>query len=70
MDDLTCSNERMKELLFLDLLEHGFYVAQRGFIALSTAVSEDDLDRFIATLDTILSARASVFREPEPEFAQ
>ncbi|GAB7326262.1 hypothetical protein MBLNU13_g10243t1 [Cladosporium sp. NU13] len=35
------------DLLHLYLLEHGFYIARRGFIALSLALTDDDLSKFV-----------------------
>ncbi len=37
------SDDRVKELLFLDLLDRGFYIARRGYMALSMALTEADL---------------------------
>jgi glutamate-1-semialdehyde 2,1-aminomutase len=45
-------------LLFLDLLERGFYVAPRGFIALSIEVTDDDVDEFVAAVAEALAARS------------
>jgi glutamate-1-semialdehyde 2,1-aminomutase len=39
-DDLSACDPRMRELVFLDLLEDGFYLARRGLIALSLPVGE------------------------------
>ena len=58
--DLASSDDRAKELLFLDLLERGFYIARRGFIALTVAITDAHEDAFLAALDGILSARRSV----------
>jgi glutamate-1-semialdehyde 2,1-aminomutase len=38
---------RWRELLFHELLASGFYVAPRGYIALSVEVSDADVDRFV-----------------------
>ena len=56
-DDLSEAPDTVRELVFLDLLARGFYVARRGFIALSIAVTENDLDRFINALGDILDER-------------
>ena len=56
-DDLVDAPDGVRELVFLDLLARGFYVARRGFIALSIAVTDDDLDRFVAALGEILDER-------------
>ena len=53
-------DDRIRELLFLDLLDRGFYLARRGFVALSAVVSDEDLDRFVNTLDEIVALRRSV----------
>ena len=58
--DIADCDDRIRELLFLDLLERGIYIARRGFIALSQAVTDRNLDRFVATLDDILSVRRSL----------
>lgn len=60
IEDIADADDRMKELLFLDLLERGFYVARRGFIALSLAVTDEDLERFVSALDDFLTLRKPV----------
>ncbi|MFY0611843.1 MAG: aminotransferase class III-fold pyridoxal phosphate-dependent enzyme [Hyphomicrobiaceae bacterium] len=57
---LEDADDRVRELLFLDLLERGYYVARRGFIALTVAVTADELDGFVAALGDILDARKAV----------
>src|SRR5690606_14847736 len=39
---------RWRRLLFHDLLAHGFYIAERGYLALSLALTEEHLDGFVA----------------------
>jgi glutamate-1-semialdehyde 2,1-aminomutase len=56
-NDLDDAPDTVRELLFLDLLARGFYVARRGFIALSLAVTDDHLDRFITALGEIVEER-------------
>jgi glutamate-1-semialdehyde 2,1-aminomutase len=48
VDDLRTSDDRWKELWFFAALEAGFYVARRGFIALSIEVTDADVDAFLA----------------------
>src|SRR5262249_58632160 len=48
VDDLEGANDAAKELLFLDLLERGYYMARRGFIALSLMVGDTDLEGLVA----------------------
>jgi len=60
VDDLAASNEAAKELVFLDLLERGYYMARRGFIALSLMVSDADLDAFVEAVKDVLAEREDV----------
>ncbi len=45
--DLRGADERWRRLLFYELLEAGFYIAQRGYIGLSLEVTDADIDRFV-----------------------
>jgi len=40
-------NETLKELYWLVMLENGFWVARRGSLAISIAVPQAELDRFV-----------------------
>lgn len=55
--DLARADDRRRELLFLDLLDAGVYIARRGFIALSLALTDADLDRFVDAVDGVVTAR-------------
>ena len=55
--DIAAADDRRRELLFLDLLERGWYVAPRGFIALSIEVTDDDIDGFVAAVADSLATR-------------
>lgn len=46
--DLAGVDERWRLLVFHDLLEAGFYLAPRGYLALSLDVSDADLEAFVA----------------------
>lgn len=48
--DLADSDLDAKEIVFHELLERGIYLASRGFVALSLAVTDDDCDRFVTAL--------------------
>ena len=48
----------LKSLLFFELLQRGFYIARRGFIALSLAVGDAELDRFCGAIDGFLQRDA------------
>ncbi len=54
--DLATSDDRWKELLFFDALDAGFYLARRGFIALSIEITDDDIDAFVSFVDRWASA--------------
>jgi glutamate-1-semialdehyde 2,1-aminomutase len=56
--DLRQGDAELKELLFHELLERGVYVAPRGFVALSLAVTDDDVAVFLDALDAALGALA------------
>ena len=45
--DLAASDDRRKELFFFHCLDHGWYLARRGFIALSIEITDADVDAFI-----------------------
>jgi glutamate-1-semialdehyde 2,1-aminomutase len=59
--DLSQSDARLLELLFLDLLESGYYIAPRGYMALSLALGEDDLSGFLAVVQEFLGARSGLW---------
>ncbi len=59
-DALAASDDRLKELVFLDLLERGFYLARRGFIALSLAVDDAATEQFLTALQDVVTERRHV----------
>jgi glutamate-1-semialdehyde 2,1-aminomutase len=48
-------------LLFFDLLERGYYIAPRGFIALSLPVDDAICDSFIDAVREVMLGRAGLF---------
>lgn len=46
-EDLRGADDRLKELFFFHCLEAGFYVARRGFIALSIEITGADIEAFL-----------------------
>jgi glutamate-1-semialdehyde 2,1-aminomutase len=56
--DLASSDPRLIELLFLDLLERGYYIAPRGYLALSLALTSAQLTGFVRAVAESLNARA------------
>ena len=59
-DDLLDENDAVKELLFLDLLDAGYYVARRGFIALSLMLDDQALQSFADAFAECLDARGAL----------
>lgn len=55
--DLKAVDDRLRDLLFLDLLEEGYYIAPRGFIALSLALTNADLAGFVDAFERVLMHR-------------
>ena len=56
--DSAGADPRPRELLFLDMLERGFYLARRGMVALSLEVGGAELDGFASAFGDWLDARA------------
>jgi len=54
--DLADADSRRLELVFHELLERQVYMAPRGFIALSLAVTDDDVTEFIDALSGAVEA--------------
>ena len=59
--DAGQGDDRLREVLFFDLLDRGFYVARRGFVALSLAVTDDHVDAFVTAVREILAARSALW---------
>jgi len=53
---------RLLEVLFLDLLDLGYYIAPRGYMALSLALTRDQLADFVRAVQEVLrSERAALW---------
>jgi len=59
--DLARSDARLLELLFLDLLERGYYIAPRGYLALSLALTAAQLAGFVQAVAETLAGRAGLW---------
>ena len=55
--DIEDTDKRLRQLLFLDLLEQGIYMAERGFMALSLMVTDADCDRVVAAVEGYINRR-------------
>jgi glutamate-1-semialdehyde 2,1-aminomutase len=51
------ADERVKRLLFLDLLDQGIYIAERGFMALSMMVTDADCARVVTSVESFIKNR-------------
>lgn len=57
--DLIGSDDRLKELLFFALLDAGFYIARRGFVALSFEIDAADVSALLTATDVWATAHAA-----------
>jgi glutamate-1-semialdehyde 2,1-aminomutase len=55
--DLEAADKRLRQLLFLDLLEQGIYIAERGFMALSLMVTDEDCSRVVTAVENHITRR-------------
>ena len=62
--DLGDADPRWRELLFHDLLEAGFYLAPRGYLALTMDVTDDDTGRLLEAVEEFCIRRARLGTEP------
>ncbi|KAL6872678.1 glutamate-1-semialdehyde aminotransferase [Trichoderma longibrachiatum] len=53
-DDIQ-ENELLKDLLWFEMLEQGFWVTRRGFIALVLETPQSELDRFVDAVQTFVA---------------
>jgi len=49
--DAAQADQRVRDLFFFHMLEHGFYVARRGFIVLSLPLEDSQLSGFVAAFE-------------------
>jgi glutamate-1-semialdehyde 2,1-aminomutase len=56
--EVAAADQKLKELLFLDLLERGYYIARRGMIALSLMIGDAECDGFVGAVEEWLDLRA------------
>ena len=55
--DADRADPRLRDLLFLDLLERGFYLARRGYMALNLVLTDADCDALLAAVEDAALAR-------------
>jgi glutamate-1-semialdehyde 2,1-aminomutase len=49
--DLEAADDRWRQLLFHHVLDAGYYIAPRGYTALSAVVTDEDIDGFVAAIE-------------------
>jgi glutamate-1-semialdehyde 2,1-aminomutase len=59
-EDADKADRRLRRLLYLDLLDEGIYIAERGFIALSLEIAETESAKLLAALQNFLTRRRSL----------
>jgi len=59
-EDAAGADPRLRELLFLHLLDAGFYTSPRGFIVLSLPITDSDVDGLVDAMAGFVSTYASV----------
>jgi glutamate-1-semialdehyde 2,1-aminomutase len=58
---LRKEDQRLRQLLYFDLLEQGYYTGPKLFIALSLEISDDMIGGFIDALESVIGARRSIY---------
>lgn len=58
---LRREDARLKQLLYFDLLEQGYFIGPRNFLALSLEVTEAMIDGLVETLRNVVGARRSIY---------
>ncbi len=53
-EDTEMGDKRLKRLLYLDLLDRGIYIAERGFMALSLMVKQPETQRLLDALESFI----------------
>ncbi len=59
--DVADADPRLLELLFLDLLDRGYYMAPRGYMALSLALLPDQLHGFVRAVGDAMDTRSDLW---------
>jgi glutamate-1-semialdehyde 2,1-aminomutase len=58
--DLAGADPAIKDLVFFDLVARGFYLARRGFMALSLPIGDAETAGLVAALDDLLAKRGAL----------
>ncbi len=55
-------NKTLKNMIFFDLLEKGFYIARRGLVSLNVCLTQTDLENFVDAFSEILNMHSDYIR--------
>jgi len=58
--DLLPEGDSVKDLFFFHMVEHGIYLARRGFIVLSMPITEKEIGRLLSAFDTFIERYAGI----------
>jgi glutamate-1-semialdehyde 2,1-aminomutase len=64
-EDLAKADKRLRRLLFLDLLDAGLYIAERGFVSLSLMIADSDCDRLASVIEDFIKRRREFLVQDE-----
>ena len=56
-EQIEDADKRLRQLLFFDLLDQGVYIAERGFLALSLMVTDDDCKTLVEAVESHIVKR-------------
>ena len=62
VEDLLPVGNILKDLFFFHMVEHGIYLARRGFIVLSMPIGTEEIERFIVVFGRFLERYADILR--------
>jgi glutamate-1-semialdehyde 2,1-aminomutase len=61
-EDTEATPGAVRKLTHLELIERGYVTARRGFMSLSLALSDAEIDGFVSALDDVLATHADALR--------
>jgi glutamate-1-semialdehyde 2,1-aminomutase len=61
VNDLLPHGNSVKDLFFFHMLEHGIYLARRGFVVLSMPIGEEEIGRLVEAVDAFAARYAHLF---------
>ncbi len=68
--DVAGADPRWRRLLFHDLLARGYYLAERGYLALSLALTDEHLDGFVAAARAFADTYADTYVDTCADLAE